>query len=137
MIAAKQIDIIRQGTAKVTFQLLDSSFMQEYLDQNIKNTTLNEPISQLISDTDSYKTNQQYYIRLASFKLKKNAELLIAKNLTKIQKQHTSIHKSKYKRKALYKVIMGPFSTKEEANIEIAKLQSHFKDVLLINNILH
>lgn len=132
LIAAKQIDIIRQGTAKVKLQLLDTSFLQEYLNQTIDSNTI-EPIIDLSSDSISMDSSSEFYIRLASFKLKRNAELSIAKNLTKTYKHIASIKKTRYKGKPLYKVIIGPYSTKEEANTVKIKLKTKYKDAVIIS----
>jgi rare lipoprotein A len=131
LIAAKQIDIIRQGIAKVKIQQLDSSYMQEYLKQSIDNNLI-ELLPKTISDTNNIDTTHYFYLRLASFKLRKTAELFLSK---KLQKKHTYtaiIQKTKHKGKPLYKVIIGPFSTKEEANIEKNKL--NIKDAVMLSN---
>lgn len=133
LIAAKQIDIIRGGTAKVKMQQLDSSYMQEYINQTIDNNLI-EPISETISDTNYTDTTHYFYLRLASFKLRKTAELLLAKKLPKTHTYTAIIQKAKHKGKPLYKVIIGPFSTKEEANMEKAKLKSKFKDAVILSN---
>lgn len=133
LIASKQIDIIRQGTAKVKMQQLDSSYMQEYLNQSIDNNLI-EPITDSISDTNNTDTTQYFYLRLASFKLRKTAELLLATKLPKKHSYTAIIQKAKHRGKPLFKVIIGPFSTKEEANKEKIKLKSKFKDVIILSS---
>ncbi len=127
LIAAKQIDIIGQGTANVNIQALDTSFMEEYVSQSADNIMI-EPIADEVTETFPADTVQYFYIRLASFKLKKTAEILLQKNLPKKYKSNALIQKTRYKSKPLYKVIIGPFETVKEANAQKAKLKTRFKD---------
>jgi len=134
LIAAKQIDIVRQGTAKIKMQLLDSSFLSQYLKQTSENVVI-EPGIGVKDELIASDSNQKYYIRIASFKLKKTAQSLLTKNLPEKLKHIGSIQKTRYKGKPLYKVIIGPFSTKEEASIIKTKLKSKFKDAVIISDL--
>ncbi len=131
LIAAKQIDIVRHGVAAVKMQLLDTSFMQEYLNQSNENIKI-EPLLDSVSETFPMDTVQYFYIRVASFKFKKNAELLVKKDLPEKYAQSVIIQKARYKGKPLYKVIIGPFATQKEANTQLNKLKSKFKDAVIV-----
>ncbi|MFZ4401882.1 MAG: septal ring lytic transglycosylase RlpA family protein [Bacteroidales bacterium] len=132
LIAAKEIDIIRQGTAKVKIQLLDASYTQMYLNQRIDSNTIT-PILDTAFSLNSIDITKEFYIRLSSFKFKKNAKTAIAKDLPKAYRLRASIKRTKYKNKPLYKVIIGPYSTKEEATSEKTKLSSKFKDAVIFS----
>ncbi|MFZ4411543.1 MAG: septal ring lytic transglycosylase RlpA family protein [Bacteroidales bacterium] len=127
LIAAQQIDIIGQGTANVSIQALDTSYMREYKLQSADNIMI-EPITDEVTETFPEDTVQYFYIRLASFKLKKTAELLLQKNLPEKYKNNALIQKTSYKSKPLYKVIIGPFASLQEANTQKIKLKKRFKD---------
>ncbi|MFZ4399424.1 MAG: hypothetical protein ACOYO1_05265 [Bacteroidales bacterium] len=71
--------------------------MHKYLNQTIDDKLI-EPISEAISDTIITETTHYFYLRLASFKLRKTIELLLA---TKLPKKHTYtaiIHKAKHRK---------------------------------------
>lgn len=128
-IAAKNLDIIRHGTGYVKIQRLDTSFMQEYLSQSVndKLTDKDNITSNLESDT-----NKTYYIRLISYKLKKNAELFIESKLRKEYRSYAIIKKTSYKRKPLYKVLVGPFKTKAEADETLKLAHKRYKDATIL-----
>ena len=132
LIAAKQIDMVSHGTAKVNMQLLDDSFMQEYQNQSSDNIKI-EPILDTVSETFPTDTVQYFYIRVASFKFKKNAELLVNKDLPKKYLHSAIIQKARHKGKPLYKIIIGPFATQKDANTQIKKLKSKFKDAIIVH----
>jgi rare lipoprotein A len=135
LIAAKQIDIVRQGIAKVSIQLLDSSFLQQYINQSISNITM-EPIPDVAAESNTIDTLQKYYIRLASFKLKKNAKLLLSKKALTEYKDIAHIQKTSYKGKQIYKIMIGPFLSKEEAVTHLKKIKTKYTDAI-IQNFLH
>ncbi|MCX6233062.1 MAG: septal ring lytic transglycosylase RlpA family protein [Bacteroidetes bacterium] len=132
-IAAKKIEIIGQGTAKVKLQLLDNSCLQQYLNQAADSTFI-EPIADSLSPEEFVDTTQHYYIRLASCKLEKNAEQEVNKRLLKEYRNLASIKKLHHRGKAIYKIILGPFNEKEEAAQLLKKLKTKFKDAKLVHN---
>jgi rare lipoprotein A len=131
LIAAKQIDIVSHGTVKVNMQLLDDSFMQEYKNQTSDYVTI-EPAPDSVINEITPVASEEFYIRVASFKLKKTAELMLVKNLPKKFKHIANIQKARYKGKPLYKVMIGPFLTKKEAIAVKAKIKPKFKDAKII-----
>jgi len=130
-IAAKNLDIIRSGIANVNLQILDSTYMEEYLSQS-KTTDLIDTNNYTVSKLPETDSSLHYYIRVASFKFKKNAEVYLSKELPKNFKAIVSIRKTTFKKKPLYKVIVGPYATKTEAEEVIKKTKKKFKDATII-----
>ncbi len=130
-IAAKKLDIINSGIAKVKIQLLDSSFVKDYLSQSINNPAVEnrsiEMDTAVISDT-----NHNYYIRIASLKIRKNAELFIKEKLPKEYRDVAIIRKTSFHKKPLYKVLIGPYRTKDDAVATLSKLFKKHKDATII-----
>ncbi len=130
-IAAEKLGVLSAGVANVKLQLLDTSFIKEYISQDFieKNNNKTDSISnEVTSDTIFH-----YYIRIASLKMKKNADLFINQKLAKEYRNQAFIKKSTYRKKPLYKVMIGPFKTKSEATEILSKLYPKYKDASIIN----
>jgi rare lipoprotein A len=132
-IAAKKIAILGQGTAKVKLQLLDNSFVMQYQNQYSDSSSI-DPIEDTATLEEFVDTTQHYYIRLATLKLKKNAELEINKRLAKEYRNLAMIKKLRLRGKPIYKIILGPFKNKDEANLLQKKLHTKFKDAKVVYN---
>lgn len=131
-IAAKNIDILSAGVAKVKLQLLDSSYLMEYNNQTAENKMI-DTVKYEISTNYLSDTLQVFYIRIASLKFKKNAQKFINSDLPKDYRAKAFIKKSIYKHKPLYKIIIGPYQTKEETELILSKLHKRYKDAQIIN----
>jgi rare lipoprotein A len=132
-IAAKKIDIIAQGTAKVKLQLLDNSYIQLYESQDSDISNI-EPIVDTATMEEFVDTTQHYYIRLASVKLEKNAEREVNTRLAKEYRHLANIKKLRYRGKPIYKITLGPFKDKEDATHLLKKLKTRFKDAKVVHN---
>ncbi len=130
-IAAEKLGVLREGTANVKIQLLDSSYTKEYISQAFIETNkkiVNADTSLLLTDTTKH-----FYIRIASLKIKKNADLFITHKLPKEYKNQAFIKKSSYHKKPLYKIMIGPYQSKDEAAEILSKLYKKYKDASIIS----
>ena len=132
LIAAKQLDIIRTGVGKVTLQLLDSSYLEIYNNQRI-DSTLIIPENDSIRDSLIIKGYLYYYVRIASTKMKVTANKIV-KQVANEYELKAKISKATHKRKPLYKVVSGPFATKEEAEKVIHRIHRRFKDAVIVED---
>jgi rare lipoprotein A len=130
-IAAQKLDVISLGIAKVKIQLLDTSYLKEYLSQSINYPTIEIRNKELDSSAISDSTHN-YYIRIASLKLKSNAEIFINNKLAKEYRNLASIRKTSFHKKPLYKVLIGPYKTKDDAVATLSKLYNKHKDATII-----
>lgn len=129
-IAAEKLGVLREGTANVKIQLLDTSYTKEYLSQNF--TEVNKIYSK--SDTSSFQidTTEIFYIRIASLKMKKNAEIFINQKLTKEFRSQAFIKKTSFHKKPLYKIMLGPYKSKNEATEVLNIFFKKYKDAVII-----
>jgi len=127
------MDIIGQGKEKVKMQLLDNSHAMQYKNQ-YSDSGIIEPIDDTASMEEFVDTTQHYYIRLATLKLEKNAELEVNKRLAQEYRNLATIKKLRLHGKPIYKIILGPFKNKEEANLLQKKLHTKFKDAKVVYN---
>lgn len=130
-IAAQKLGVISSGVANVKIQLLDTSFIREYISQEF--TENNNNIAKSDSIVNTTDTLSTYYIRIASLKMKKNANLFIKQKLAKEYRNQAFIKKSTYRKKPLYKVMIGPFKTKSEASEVLSKFYSKYKDAIIVS----
>lgn len=132
LVAAKQLDIIQAGVAKVTLQLLDSSYMELYNSQRI-DSNLIIPENDTIRDTLIARGYLNYYVRIASTKMRKTASKII-KQVGDEYDLKAKISKATHKRKPLYKVVSGPFATKEDAEKVLRRIHKKFKDAVIVED---
>jgi len=132
LIAAKQLDIIRSGVGKVTLQLLDSSYLEMYNNQRI-DSTLIIPENDSIRDSLIIKGYLNFYVRIASTKMKVTANKIV-KQVANEYELKAKISKATHKRKPLYKVVSGPFATKVEADKILHRIHKHFKDAVIVED---
>jgi rare lipoprotein A len=131
IIAAKKLGILGQGTAKVKLQLLDNTFALQYQYQ-YSDSSIIQPIDDTALVEEYIDTTQIYYIRLATFKLKKNAEQDLNKRLAQEYHDLATIKKLYHHGKPIYKIILGPFKNKEDAYLLQKKLNAKFKDAKVV-----
>ncbi len=116
--AAKKLDIINAGTARVEVKAL-----------NTNNTT---PSVRLIPLTPDDSINPDFYIQVGSFGIKKNAHTLI-EQLQKHQFNDIDLYPVQTTQGHFYRVRLGPYALLENAQNILQKLKSkHFKQSRLI-----
>ncbi len=132
LIAARQLDIIRSGVGNVTLQLLDSSYLDMYRNQKI-DSNLIIPENDTIRDSLIIKGYLNYYVRIASTKMKVTAKKIV-KQVADEYELKAKISKATHKRKPLYKVVSGPYATKEEADEVLHRIHKRFKDAVIVED---
>lgn len=125
--AANSLDFVNDGVTDVRVEILDGFVNEEIKDSNQQLTTNN-----LFEVSVEQIKKGNFAIQVASYKYVENMLNEIV-NLKKDYGEKTLVHVSAFRGERVYRVIVGPYETREKAEKKLAKFQKKSKDGFIIN----
>lgn len=129
--AATKIDMIAAGIKKVRIEIVNDSIRQEFLAQEIKvDTAVADTLA--LQSSLNFTTKTNFSIQVASIVSKKNADRLV-EELAEVYKLYTTHKKVIVKGKPLYKIVLGSFSTKIDAQPTLEIIRKSYPTAFIIS----